>query len=142
MASGTVNAMNSRKQQGMSLIELMVVVAIVGILAAIAYPSYQNAIRKSNRTEAKVELERRAQALEKCYTRFQAYSNGGCDPFVAAENTTNGYYSIAVANRTATTYTLTATAIGRQALDTRCATLVLQSTGLRTSAPGPTRECW
>jgi len=138
MATDTVNRMSSHKQKGMSLIELMIVVAIVGILAAIAYPSYENQVRKSNRTEAKVELERRAGALEKCYTRTMDYTKDPCKPIWAAANTSGGLYSVEVTDKTDSTYTLTATAIGRQAKDTTCKTMILLSTGERR----PPKDCW
>ena len=60
---------------GMTLVELLVVVTIVSILAGIAYPTYRNQVLKSNRTEAKVELMRRVQALEKCFTRYRQYDD-------------------------------------------------------------------
>ena len=64
-----------RKQRGVTLMELMAVVAIIGILTAIAYPSYRAQVRRSNRTEARVALEQTAGALEKCYTRYMAYDD-------------------------------------------------------------------
>ena len=64
-----------RKQRGVTLMELMVVVVIIGILASIAYPSYRAQVRRSNRTEARVALEQTAGALEKCYTRYMAYND-------------------------------------------------------------------
>ena len=63
------------RQRGVTLMELMVVVVIVGILAAIAYPSYRAQVRRSNRTEARVALEQTAGALEKCYTRYMVYND-------------------------------------------------------------------
>ena len=64
-----------RKQRGVTLMELMTVVAIIGILTSIAYPSYRAQVRRSNRTEARVALEQTAGALEKCYTRYMAYND-------------------------------------------------------------------
>lgn len=59
--------------KGFTLVELMIVVAIVGILAAVAWPSYQVSVRKSNRAEAKTELMDIAQRLQKCYTTYGRY---------------------------------------------------------------------
>ena len=66
--------MNCR-QRGMTLMELLVVITIIGLLAAIAYPSYRAQVRRSNRTEARVALEQTAGALEKCYTRYMVYND-------------------------------------------------------------------
>ena len=69
-----------RKQRGVTLMELMTVVAIISILASIAYPSYRAQVRRSNRTEARVALEQTAGALEKCYTRYMAYDDAANCP--------------------------------------------------------------
>ena len=133
-----------RKQQGFTLIELMIAVAIVGIIAAIALPSYQAIVRKSNRAEAKTELMDVAQRLQRCYTvyaRFDDTTNCGIykDLVDANKYTTRGggYYEISIAPTTAddlrkTTYTLTATAKKTpQTQDTTngCNELKLEHTG-------------
>ena len=68
------------RQRGMSLIELMIVVVIVGILAAIAIPSYRAYVIRSNRADAKVALLSTAQNLERCYTNSTpyAYNSANC----------------------------------------------------------------
>ena len=60
---------------GFTLIELMIAVAIIAILATIAYPSYRQQVLKSQRTEAKTALSDAAQRLERCYTQFNAYND-------------------------------------------------------------------
>ncbi|WP_440998202.1 type IV pilin protein [Arhodomonas sp. SL1] len=81
-----------RDARGFTLIEVMIVVVIVGILAAIAYPGYQDYMRNSQRAEARSELLQAAQRLERTYTAENEYS---------ADNTTwfdgdDGYWSVEV----------------------------------------------
>ena len=133
-------------QNGMTLIELMIVVAIIGILAAIAYPSYQEQVRRSGRTDGKVALEQRAQALEKCYTRYMDFTNNACNPLFADRASENQKYTVGLSpgTRATTTYTLRAVPQGSQLPDAKCGTLTLDSTGLKGitgTAPTP-EECW
>lgn len=116
------------RQAGFSLIELVIAVAIVGILAAIAYPSYQEQVRKGKRTDATSGLLQLAQRLERCYTQYNSYTHANCPatPVISPE----GEYSIAIA-RTQTTFTLTATPVagGSQQGDDKCATYTYSHTG-------------
>ena len=135
-----------RKQAGITLIELMIAVAIVGILAAIAYPSYRNQVIRSTRTEGKVALEQRAQALEKCFTRYMSYNSVSCaagQP-TADDNTVDGNYRIAIGTPDDDTITLTATPLGGQASDTECNVLSLDHAGRRDiiGGTGTAPRCW
>jgi type IV pilus assembly protein PilE len=132
-----------RKQRGVTLVELLTVLVIVGILTAIAYPTYRAQVRRSNRTEARVALEQTAGALEKCYTRYMAYDDAANCPTAnqfnggATITTQRGYYQVSAPTLNGTQFTVRADAQGPQATDTPCARIELDQTGRRT----PT-ACW
>jgi type IV pilus assembly protein PilE len=141
---------NIRAVGGFTLIEMMVVVAILGILASIAYPSYVRSVQKSNRAEAKSELNDAAQRFQRCYTLNGRYNIGtNCPIFTQLDNAgtyaTNGraFYSISLSTTTpisATGFKLVATAIkAPQLKDIKdgCNVLTLDQNGVR----GPT-ACW
>jgi type IV pilus assembly protein PilE len=87
------------KKNGFSLIELMIAVGIVGILAAIAIPSYSAYVKRANRSDATRSLSVTAQALERCYSQNFTYSN--TLPYVCAANagvvsSSQGYYTVTI----------------------------------------------
>jgi len=126
---------------GFTLIELMVVVAIVGILAAVAYPSYQEHVRRANRAEARGILLEMAQLLERNFTEASSYENFAL-PVSQSPRTGTARYTIQFSADTPTrnTYTLEAVPEGSMAGDT-CGTLTLTQTGVR-GAEGSVAECW
>lgn len=133
-----------RRASGVTMIELLIVVVIVGILAAVAYPMYRENVRAGRRADGMAALHTTQQLLERCYTRYGAYNNAGCAtglPFTTAK----GFYTIsAVGSITANAYTLAATPAGAQNPDTRCGVLRLYSTGVQGSqgAATDTNKCW
>jgi type IV pilus assembly protein PilE len=129
------------RQRGFSLIELMITVVIIGILAAIAYPSYQEQVRKTRRADGKAMLLETAQQLERCYTRFAAYNSGGCGVALPV-NSEEEFYVIS-GNPTQTTFTLSATPQGDQANDAKCATLTLTNADVQgSSGTADPDDCW
>lgn len=133
--------------RGVTLIELMIVVVIVGILAAIAYPSYQRQVQQTRRTDGRTILLEVAQRLERCFTRYNSYTDAACavdGDLEDADNITSaeGWYVITNGNRAATTFRLEAAPQGAQAADARCATLRVTHTGARDATGTTPADCW
>jgi type IV pilus assembly protein PilE len=131
--------------RGVTLIELMVVIVIIGILVAIAYPGYQSQMQKTRRADGQATLLNTAQALERCFTRFNAYNNGGCATaaqVVAGITSPQSWYIVTAAAPTANGFALVATPQGAQAGDTQCANLTLNSTGARGATGTVPANCW
>lgn len=120
----------NRKQYGFTLIELMIVIAIIGILAAIAIPSYQDYIRKSRRTDATVAISKIQQAEEKWRANNSKYTGTLSDLGISSSTTEGGYYTISFdGTPTANEYTILATAVSgkSQQSDTNCKVLASQT---------------
>lgn len=135
------------RTKGFTLIELMVVVIVIGILAAIAIPTYNEQVMRSRRAEATTTILAMAQELERCFTRFSAYNNAACTLQNGGTRTSeNGWYVVTAEVPNATTFALTAVPQGQQAVrDTRCANFTYNHIGRRgvtgtySSDPG---RCW
>jgi len=139
------------KQTGFTLVELMIVVAIVGILAGIGYPSYSAYIMNNNRNDAKTALFKAQLLQEQFYLDNRQYATSLT---IGAANTLSGwdddsdYYSFSFsASSTVNNYTIIATAEAgsTQASDTNCASFTIDnfgSTASMNSANAVTTDCW
>ena len=127
---------------GFTLIELMIVVVIVGVLAAIAYPSYQQYARESKRADAHATLLRIATLQEKNFSNRNQYATSATTLGYAANPaiSNDGYWAISITGVTAAAYTLSASPAGSH-IDADCATITLTSAGARSSTPAPP-VCW
>jgi type IV pilus assembly protein PilE len=150
-----------RASHGMSLIELVIAMVIVGILASIAIPSYQSYVLKSHRTEAKTALLDLASMEERYFSTQNVYSALTTDLGYAGMwpvTVGSGYYQVqqpvlvpavaptaAVPGGTPATYTFVATPLGVQVNDLLCTSFMLTSGGVKTatgSDPNPNVDCW
>lgn len=156
--------MKHKKHPGFTLIELMIVVSIIGILAAIAYPSYTNSQQKSRRADAKAALLELSNFMERmatvtgCYNPGSDMICGNADdvttvpstvpgntagspalPFTTAPKQGTSNYNLRLSVLTASTYTLEAVPVSATTTDPSCGTLTLAHTGLKTPT---TAGCW
>lgn len=131
-------------ERGFTLIELMIVVAIVGILTSIAYPSYVSRIAKSRRADATAALMSAAQAMERYGSERATYVGatlGGSGIYPSTSS--GGYYTLSLSSLTSTTYTITATATGGQASD-KCGNFTYNQAGVKgvSGAGANAAACW
>ena len=130
-----------KQQAGFTLIELMITVAVVGILAMVAYPSYQEYVRRANRADAQASMLENAQFLERFFTTNGTYS-GATLPKQQSPESGTAKYSITTTAASATGFTIQA-ALVNGAEDPKCGTLTIDQTGAKTeSGTGGLSDCW
>ena len=134
-----------KKPKGFSLLELMIVVVVVAILSAVAYPSYQAHIAASRRAEAKAALMEAAQYMEREFTQAGSYNAANLVSAGLSTLPRDGgaaYYQLVV-NASGAAFTLTATPTGGMGGD-ECGVLMLDQLGRQTvsGASLTAADCW
>ena len=145
-----------KRSPGFTLIELMIAVAIMGILATIAYPSYTSYVIKAKRSDAKAALLQVQLAEEKYRANCLQYATaigtamscvtGGNHTLIGSTTSPDSYYTIAITAGTATTYTVTAAPLP-PFTDATCGIFAVNQAGKTTSSsvqttPAKVTECW
>ncbi|WP_345740388.1 type IV pilin protein [Halomonas getboli] len=130
-----------RREQGFTLIELMITVAIIAILAAIAYPSYTRYVEKARRTDGMSALTNTAGQLERCYTVGSDYTADNCPS--GSFDSEEGFYSVTI-TASAASFTLKASPQSKQS-DDDCGVFTLNQQGERGNEKSDGTsidECW
>lgn len=150
------------QRAGFSLIELMVAVVVLGVLTAVAFPSYRSYVLRANRTIAKSALVDVASRQESFFVDRKRYTSSlsdlGLNAYLSRDGSTSAtqgssIYQLSVAALSSSTcpasgspsasgYTVIAAPLGTQAGDSACGTLCLTSTGIRLASAGTAANCW
>jgi len=138
----------SQRYSGFTLVELMIVVLIIAIISAIAIPSYNSYVMRTNRAAARSCMAEYSQFMERWYTTSSNLSYVGASPSLmgcSTDSNLNQKYTITVSNVAARTYQINATPIGTQnSRDAKCGVLTLDQAGTRGKSGTATtiQECW
>lgn len=131
------------KSRGFTLVELMIVVAIVGILATVAYPSYQEQGRRAKRAEARAHLLDSAAMMERFYSDNNSQYSANAAAVGILTTTDHGHYTVAVTGVAGNNQSYTITATPQGFSDVKCGSLSLQQNGAQGQSGTENADyCW
>ena len=132
-----------RKLRGITLIELMIVIVIIGIMASVAYPQYREFAARAKRVEAKAALLQIAQNQERFYLSNNSYTNDMTNlGFTASTNfiTKSESYTISITAANSNDFTAVATYRFDDSEKSKCETFTMRADNIQSSAPDT--DCW
>jgi type IV pilus assembly protein PilE len=147
----TTRSFARSRQRGFTLVEMMIAVAVAGVLSSVALPSFQGVLHQSRRSEALVALMQVQAAQERWRSNHRSY--GSLADIGIAATTSGGHFTLQVADAGEDGYDVFATATGAQSRDTACRVLRLRLDGATVSQasgsdalvanpPARNRRCW
>lgn len=134
-----------RANNGFSLMEIMIALAIIGIVSSYAIPHYQDYLRRNHRAEASMALENLALNLDHYYNLNQSYNGASLEKLNIPARTHSGLYQLAIQKATDDSFVVTASPLGAQTMDAQCGELRLDSVGNESAtgtSPNPEQDCW
>ena len=138
-------SISKNKQRGVSLLQLLVVLTIIGVLAGIAIPTYDAQVKKARRIDAKTSLSELANQQVEYLLNHSTYATT-LSPLGFGNTSTDNFYALSLNTSGSTSFSIDATAIGSQASDTDCAVFRITNTGAKTANDSNnadnTANCW
>lgn len=135
----------AKSTKAFTLLELVITIAIIGIVAAIGIPLYKQHMAVTHRADGQIALLKLATAMENYYLKQHTYNGANFHNLEQADTSPEGYYTLAIAlENDGQSYQLKAIPVGQQAkLDTQCGTLQLSTDGRRSFiGHDPKAQCW
>ncbi len=131
------------RSAGFTLIELMIVIAIIGILASIAYPSYMTYVERGRRSDGQSALLDLSHRMDQYFSENKSYEGATLAQLGVKETSPESYYTLSLSDLSGNTFIANATPTGAQSSD-NCGTLTINQLGQRsfTGASATAAGCW
>lgn len=129
------------RPRGFTLIELMIVIAIIAILSAIAYPAYQRYVLRTYRAQAKADLVEYAGLAERYHTANNTYSDFALPTTVSPRDASTSRYTLSLSDTSSSAFTITAAPGSVQSNDS-CGTLTINQASVKKASGDTVANCW